>query len=165
MPGNKFILVKFVRIVDLHDPMLVSTLKVPVSMIDLRILWDMVSHGALIFFFMMGSSSIARSPWGLSKNTSVITFTVGDCLGFKRHTEFFLSLFIYYCTAAFIEVQQSAVKSTQPRVNLGYMLVKGVDFDQSLLRSSKRCQGFRGRNAQRSVHQARKQNTKHTNKT
>ena len=44
---------------------------------------------------------------------------------------FFLYLILYHF---FIEVQQSAVKSTQPRVSLGYMMVKRVDFDQSLQR-------------------------------
>ena len=44
----------------------------------------------------------------------------------------FLYLFIECCTTSFIEVQQSTVKSTQPRVSFGYKLVKRVDFDQSL---------------------------------
>ena len=33
---------------------------------------------------------------------------------------FFLYLILYWYTASFIEAQQSAVKSTQPRVSLGY---------------------------------------------
>ena len=50
----------------------------------------------------------------------------------SKHRTNFFSFFIQYCTTSFIEVQQSAVKSTQPRVSLGYKLVKGADNDQSL---------------------------------
>ena len=134
------------------------------EMIDGRYLWDWFSHAVACGDSLWLRCVICVVPTSMR---SVYTFVRADlhvieptgeeCMYSHRNTRIGGSLSRDFtkgakCTSLSFFLLQ--------RVSLGYKLVKGVDFDQSLLRSSKRCQGFRGRNVPRSVHQAIEQNTK-----